>query len=465
MTSSALHYMDFFKQKETISLTSFNKNIRKQVHRTIKCNPFIDFDIKFNYFFISEEEETQIIVRHWIRILKIKLGWIPDFDELVVAYVMFFIYLFSFNLNQVLATDIFLLDIFCSSSKLTKTFSGHNDYVWSIDYSAFGCDKLLCSGSEDKTVRIWDVESGRQIKLFQGHSDPVYCVKFSPYHYHNRRCNVICSSAYDKTIRFWDIKGNRQLKMFNEHTNGVYGINFSPFSGGQYLCSGSVDKTIRLWDVETFKSLSVLNRHEYAVWCVEFSPLQSHNNSNKSNAIGLIGGNGYTICSGSDDRTIRIWDIETTKQLILFRGHTDCVRSVKYGSNELGINGGANTILSGSRDQSVCLWDIRSGKEIQMFNGHTSYVYAVEYSPFVVDNNEIGGISNVICSASYDNTIRFWDIRSNKYELHVVHGDKKKDCGILCLTFIQLEKDRNSNNCCGINLCYSSKNGPIHIWG
>ncbi|ETO36604.1 WD-40 repeat protein, partial [Reticulomyxa filosa] len=128
------------------------------------------------------------------------------------------------------------------------------------------------------------------------------------------------------------------------------------------------------------KSLHVFNEHQNAVQCVDISPLQNNNknNNNKSNSIGVIGGNGYTICSGSWDRTIRIWDIETTKQLNVFKGHDSWIYSVKYGSNEL-----LNTILSGSRDESVRLWDIRSGKQIQVFNGHTSDVYAVEYSPFV----------------------------------------------------------------------------------
>ncbi|ETN97619.1 G-protein beta WD-40 repeats containing protein, partial [Reticulomyxa filosa] len=107
------------------------------------------------------------------------------------------------------------------------------------------------------------------------------------------------------------------------------------------------------------------HQNHYIVWCIDISPLQSNNKNNKSNSIGVIGGNGYTICSGSHDKTIVIWDIETAKRIITFEGHENVVRSVKYGSNELGINGGANTILSGSYDGSVRLWDIRSGKQIQ----------------------------------------------------------------------------------------------------
>ncbi|ETO00692.1 WD-40 repeat-containing protein [Reticulomyxa filosa] len=181
------------------------------------------------------------------------------------------------------------------------------------------------------------------------------------------------------------------------------------------------------------------------------------NNNNKMNNIGVIGGNGYTICSGLD-KTIRIWDIETTKQFNVFKGHTYFVRSVKYGSNEL-----LNTILSGSRDKSVRMWDIRSGEQIQVFNGHTSWVWCVEYSPFVIKNNI--GNSNVICSGSEDNTIRFWDIRSNKNELFMIKGDEKDD-GISCLKFIGLKKKERTNNVkYASSLCYGSWKSSIHIWG
>ncbi|ETO34212.1 hypothetical protein RFI_02883 [Reticulomyxa filosa] len=349
---------------------------------------------------LSKEKEIQLIIQYWIRTLKIKLGWINDFDNLVVQYVMSF-----------LLTNIYLL-IF---------------KVWSIDYSTLDNNQFIYSGSSDNTVRVWDIENNKQIQSFNEHSNAVD----------------------DTTIRFWDVKNNQQLQIFNKHTSWINCIVFSPFNGGRYLCSGSADKTICLWDVET-SNLSHIFSGRTRGWCIDISPLQSNNkNDNKSNSIGAIGGNGYTICSESWDKTICILDIETTKELNVFKGHEHFVRSVKYGSNEL-----LNIILSGSVDKSIRLWDIRS-------------MTCVEYSPFIVDNIEIGSNSNVICSGSDDNTIRFWDVRSNKNELYIFNGDKKEGEGIMCFKFVSLKKKRKNNeqkssNCC-VSLCYGSIKGLIYV--
>ncbi|ETO34356.1 G-protein beta WD-40 repeats containing protein, partial [Reticulomyxa filosa] len=347
-------------------------------------------------------------------------------------------------------------DMFYSASKLLNTFIGHICYVNNIDYSTFDGGQFICFGSYDTKVHVWEVGTNEQVQLFEEHSDRVSCVKFSPYHYYNYHRHIICSSSYDKTFRFWDIKDNRQLKIFREHKRWISGIEFSSFNGGRYLCSGSGDKTIRLCDVGTSKLLHIFNGHESDICCLDISPLQSNSNNNH---IGVIGGNGYTICSGSNDKTIRVWDIETAKQLTLFKGHKKFVNSVKYGSNE-----SANIILSGSTDKSVRLWDIRSNAQIQTFNGHTKNVTCAEYSPFVVNNKEASASSNVICSGSHDRTIRFWDIRSNKNALHMIKEEKIEDNGITCLKFVPVKK--KEKNCgCNFNLYYGSANGYIRIWG
>ncbi|ETO01801.1 G-protein beta WD-40 repeats containing protein [Reticulomyxa filosa] len=394
--------------------------------------------------------------------------------NLLSIMLCFFLCLFSFNHRQMLeylfntiiychcltqTTTVFMIDTFCSSCNVLNTLTGHTNCVYSIDSFTFDGSQFICSGSDDNTVRVWEIETNEQIQLINGHSNTVYYAKFSPYHYYNYRSNVVCFSSDAKDIYFWDIKDNTKLQSFNGHTNSIHEIIFSPFNGGKYLCSGSDDKTICLWDVETSKSLHVFNGHEDGVWCVDISPLQSNNNNNdKSNSIGVIGGNGYTICSGSYDKTIRIWDIETAKQLNVFKGHNSHVKSVKYGSDEL-----VNIILSGSFDTSVRLWDIRSGQQVQIFNGHIRSISAVEYSPFVTDNIEVGGNSNVVCSGSWDQTIRFWDIRFNKNELYALNGES----GIMCFKFLQLNKNnyKSENRDCGINLYYGSSNGSIDVWG
>ncbi|ETO16060.1 hypothetical protein RFI_21301 [Reticulomyxa filosa] len=304
------------------------------------------------------EEDIQLIIQHWIRILNIKVGWILEFDKIVVKYVTFLVF------HSIMANKYYL-----------------SQFNYPINI------QVLCG------------------------------VRFSPYHYHYNR-HVICSASYDKTICFWDIRNNQQLQIYKGHRSYVFGIEFSKFNGGQYLRSVSCDSTIRLWDVEASKLCHVFNGHKGGVQCVDFSPLRSSKNSNKDNTIGLTGGNGYTICSGSWDKTIQIWDIEAKKQLIAFEGHEAwmelLVMQIQY-----------------CLDQKITVF------ACEIFDPVNKFKYSMGTQAIV----NLVVSSNVICSGSFDNTIRFWDIRSNKSELHLIEGCDD-DSGIMCLKFFAIEKER-----------------------
>ncbi|ETN98537.1 intracellular protein transport protein USO1, partial [Reticulomyxa filosa] len=92
----------------------------------------------------------------------------------------------STSISNTSTTSNFKLE---RSFKLLKTFTGHTGNVWSIDYSTFDDCQFICSGSQDKTVRVWDVDNNKQIQSFNEHSNYVYCAKFSSYHYHNHHQN------------------------------------------------------------------------------------------------------------------------------------------------------------------------------------------------------------------------------------------------------------------------------------
>ncbi|ETO07645.1 hypothetical protein RFI_29745 [Reticulomyxa filosa] len=156
----------------------------------------------------------------------------------------------------------------------------------------------------------------------------MYCVKFLSY----------SSSKYHLH--------NKQLQIFNGHANGVCGIKFSSFNDSRYYV---LDHMITLF---VYGMLKHQNHYMFSMdMKMVFGVLIFHhykaiindNNNNKMNNISVIDGNGYTICFGSCDNTIQIWDIETTKQF----------------NNNIG---NSNVICSGSCDNTIRFWDIRSNK-------------------------------------------------------------------------------------------------------
>ena len=130
--------------------------------------------------------------------------------------------------------------------KIARTFDGHTSDVRSVSFSSDG--KYICSGSLDKTVRLWDIHTGENIRTFEGHTDRVNCVSFSPDgKYICSGSGDIYSRSGDNTVRLWNVDTGENIRTLNGHTDLVWSVSFSP--DGKYICSGSDDTTVRLWEI------------------------------------------------------------------------------------------------------------------------------------------------------------------------------------------------------------------------
>ncbi|ETO07548.1 WD-40 repeat protein [Reticulomyxa filosa] len=158
-----------------------------------------------------------------------------------------------------------MFDTFRSSSKLINTFTGHTNWVLSIDYSTFDDCQFIYSGLNDKTVRVWDVDNNKQIQSFNEHSSNLRYVKFSSHHCHNHRQSIISSSS-DKIIDLWDVETSRSLHIFNGYENTVWCVDISPLQSN----NNNNDNTIRIWDIETNKQFNVFKVHDHIVNSVKY---------------------------------------------------------------------------------------------------------------------------------------------------------------------------------------------------
>ncbi|KAJ1302506.1 hypothetical protein OPQ81_002824 [Rhizoctonia solani] len=187
---------------------------------------------------------------------------------------------------------------------------------------------IIASGSNDNSVRLWEVQSQSESSVFTGHYGRVNSVAFSP------DGAYITSGSDDTTIRIWDVeRGVTISEPFQGNTSPVRSISYSP--DGSQIVSGSPDSTIQLWDARSGKTIAKsYEGHAGSVCSVAFSPT------------------GVFLASGSYDRTIRVWDIRAGRLAMdPLEGHTGYVYSVAFSPS-------GNQIVSGSNDGRVIVWTI-----------------------------------------------------------------------------------------------------------
>lgn len=303
--------------------------------------------------------------------------------------------------------------------------SGHTSGVNSIAISNNGA--IIASGSDDKTLRMWDTVTGANLYDPIRQTDRVQSVTFlrngTHIVYGLERGRLVMQEVATGNILEWttgrqtatvnslatssdgmrlvSASSGGTLLLLNTHntnaapivvqasTRCIYSVTFSP--DDMLFASGGDDKIIRVWDgVTGARVRAQLVGHNGCVNCVVFSP------------------NGETIASASDDATIRLWSIKTQHCIGRpFQGHSGLVWSVSFSPD-------GTTIASGGRDRTIRLWNVYTQGCISQLQGHTKDIRCIEFLPE----------GNRVASGSYDNTIRIWDlnVQQDVGEIQNDHG-------------------------------------------
>ena len=296
---------------------------------------------------------------------------------------------------------------------------GHSSIVEAVSFSPDG--RTIVSGSGDRTLKLWDTASGRELRTLNGHTDNVRSVAFS------LDGRTIVSVSGDNTIKLWDTASGRELRTLSERGSSISAVAFS--ANGSKMVSCRQDKTINIWDVGSGRELFTLRGHSDVADSVAFSPdghkivtghrdntliLWDATSGRKLRTMGQINPvqihsvafspDGRTAVSGDAKHTIKLWDTTSGRELRTLRGHNNRVVSVAFSPD-------GRRIITGSFDNTLKLWDSTSGRELRSFRGHSGLVFVVAFSPD----------GRTIVSGSEDKTLKLWDATSGR-ELRTLSG-------------------------------------------
>jgi WD40 repeat protein/serine/threonine protein kinase len=278
-----------------------------------------------------------------------------------------------------------------ATGRCLKTLEGHASAVTSVASSADG--NYLLSGSADKTVKLWERTSGRSLCTYDGHTDVITSVSLSA------DGRLALSASIDRTLHLWDTRSGRRLRILEGHADPVHSVALS--ADGRYAVSGSAQFLIRnaterlftsgqlkLWDMAMGRCLSNFERQADAVTAVSLS----------FDGRSVLSGGGRAVPEHGSGRfsqsgELQLWDTATGGRLAILAGHTDAVTSVS-----LSLDG--RYAVSGSTDRTLRLWDVVEGRCLRTFAGHADAITAVTLS--------IDGRYAV--SASADRTLKLWTL-------------------------------------------------------
>jgi WD40 repeat protein len=255
---------------------------------------------------------------------------------------------------------------------LQRALTGHADAVECVAISPDA--RKAASGSWDKKICVWDLDSGRLLAKFEGHtgtlSHPgiVYKVAFSP------DGASLFSCGRDGTIRIWDIAIARQLRKLDGHSGGVESLALS--GNGRVLVTGGTDRAVRVWDLQTYRPVHTFTGHRGPVRGV------------------AVSADGDLALSAGADGQLKLWDLACGKEIPRFKP------MLPLFSVDLAADG--SVALTSDIDGNIRLWRVDTGIEVRSFSGHNG---AVRDSVMSRDLRRM-------VSGGNDGTVRLWDLSS-----------------------------------------------------
>jgi len=264
------------------------------------------------------------------------------------------------------------------SGRALATLEGHARWVSACAVTPDG--RRVVSASTDQTLKVWDLESGRVLATLEGHTNRVNACAVTP---DGRR---VVSASEDDTLKVWDLESGRVLATLEGHTDGVNACAVTP--DGRRVISASKDATLKVWDLESGRELANLGAHAGWVNACAVTP---------DGRRVISASDGRRVISASEDQTLKVWDLESGRALATLEGHADVVSACT-------VTPDGRRVISTSGDQTLKVWDLESGRVLATLEGHAYVVSACAVTP---DGRRV-------VSASGDETLKVWDLESRR---------------------------------------------------
>jgi serine/threonine protein kinase len=238
--------------------------------------------------------------------------------------------------------------------------------------------QTLITSSADETIRLWNLQTGAEIKRLTGHNSSVNALALTTDQ------NTLISTGADRRITFWTLpEGETVDDIENAHDSSINALAVS--NNGQWLASGDSIGVIKLWDLNTLEVIDTLTA----------------DNIGTINHLRFTRDDAYLASGG---KSLQLWELSNPAEPISLEGHTSFI-------NRLEVSDDNQTLISASADKTVRLWDIATQTWQATLAGHQSYVNDV-----MVDGPRLW-------SADEAQTILVWDLNQEAPVRQIVGFD------------------------------------------